>query len=331
MASGLSRGAGVTALPGTDVVDVSVVVVTYNAAEWTGRCLDALLGPGRPARSLQVVVVDNNSDEPTREQLRRRAGSIDLVQLEENIGFGRACNLGVARSTGRWVLLLNPDAVVRPRAVDALVDHLEERPSRGLVGGRTLRPDGSVDPSSCWAAPTLWSWFCFAIGLSSVFRRSPLFDPESMGNWQRDSVREVDIVTGCLLLSRRATWDELGGFDPDFFMYGEDADLSRRARLAGFRPSITPAAVAVHAVGASSSSRVSKQRLLLTGKATLARRQWNGRRQALGLGLLQGGIGLRAAGEAIRRRPDRTWRTLWSERDSWSQGWPATERVTTAG
>ena len=102
-------------------------------------------------------------------------------------------------------------------------------PGHGLYGGRTLWPDGTVCPGSCWGKPSLWSLFCFSTLLSTVFKGSRVFDPESLGGWQRDTVREVDIVTGCLLLAPREVWDELGGFDERFFMYGEDGDLALRA------------------------------------------------------------------------------------------------------
>ena len=214
-----------------------------------------------------------------------------VIQLQANIGFARACNLGIARSRGEHVMLLNPDAVLRPEAIDGLVAFFRRDPGTGLVGGRTLRPDGDLDPSSCWGAPSLWSWFCSATGLTSVFRRSRIFDPESLGSWQRDSEREVDIVTGCLLLTSREIWDRLGGFDEDYFMYGEDADLSMRAKELGFRPSITPQATAVHAVGASSSVRLDKLRLLHTGKATLARKRWSLGGGTRGLPCLRPGSG----------------------------------------
>jgi hypothetical protein len=302
-------------------VDVSVVVVSFNAMEWLKACL-AAIAAAAPKRHVEIIVVDNNSEREVQDFLATAPHGIELVQMDRNLGFGRACNLGIGRSHGRYVMLLNPDAVLHPDAIESLVDFFEADPGRGLVGGRTVRPDGGLDPSSCWGAPSLWSWFCAATGLSSIFRHSSFFDPESLGAWQRDDEREVDIVTGCLLLTSREIWNTLGGFDEDYFMYGEDADLSLRAWEAGFHPSITPAATAVHAVGASSPHRLSKQRLLLRGKATLVRKRWSPRRRQLGLTLLAGGIGLRAVAEVAQRRDDRTMRSLWAERADWLAGWP---------
>ena len=222
------------------------------------RCLHALLVDARPNVPFEVVVVDNASDAPTREVLARWSDRALVHLSEENLGFGRACNLSVTMTDADRIVLLNPDAVVLPGAIDALMGALDEYPGAGIVGGRTLRPDGSVDPSSCWGGPTLWSWFCFAVGLSTAFPRSRLLDPESLGAWQRDSASEVEIVTGCLLAAERTTWEKLDGFDERFFMYGEDADLSMRARSLGWRPRITPDAVVIHAVGASSRNKAHK-------------------------------------------------------------------------
>lgn len=308
---------------GGHVPEVTVVVVTHNGAEWVERCLQALLVDARPRAAMEVVVVDSASDEPTRQVLARwarRPGTGLRVELsDENIGFARGCNLGASLGTGRRVLLLNPDAVVRPGTVDALVAALDADPAAGIMGGRTVRPDGSLDPSSCWGAPSLWSWTCFATGLSTAFRGSRLFDPESLGRWQRDTYRRVPVVTGCLLLTTRDTWERLGGLDTDYFMYGEDADLSLRAAALGMHPAITPDAEAVHAVGASSSHKAHKVRLLMTGKATLARKLWPARRARVGVALLVAGVALRAAGERLRGVPG-VWRPLLADR-SWTAGW----------
>jgi GT2 family glycosyltransferase len=299
---------------------VAVVVVTYNGAEWVDRCLRALVVDARPTVPFEVVVVDNGSGPETREVLARWADRVRVDLSEENLGFGRGCNRAVRATTAPRIVLLNPDAEVLPGCLEALDLALDEHPRAGIVGGRLRGTDGRLDPSSCWGAPTLWSWFCFATGLSTVFRRSSLFDPESLGGWQRDSAREVDIVTGCLLATERRVWDELGGFDERFFMYGEDADLSLRAAEAGYRPRITPDAVVVHANGVSSGSKAHKNRLLLTGKATLARVHWAPARARAGLALLTVGVAVRALAETVKRSSQPSWRPLAADR-SWLRGW----------
>jgi hypothetical protein len=306
-------------------LEATIVVVGYGAPEWLDRCLNSLAGPGRPAASHEVIIVDNASDPPLRTTLRADLTGVRLVELAHNVGFGAACNLGARLARGRRVLFLNPDTEVLPGAVDALAAFLDAEPERGLVGGRTLAPDGSLDPVSCWGPPSLWSQVCFATGLSTVFAGTRLFDPESLGWWPRDSEREVGVVTGCLLMAERDVLLELGGFDETFFMYGEDVELSQRARRVGYRPSFTPAATVVHAKGATSSG-TAKVLMVMRGKATLHRLGASRPRWWLSRALLTAGVALRAAKEALQRSADRRWRDALAQRGQWLQGWGAVPR-----
>lgn len=300
-------------------VEVSIVVVGYGAPEWLDRCLGSLAGEGLPALAHEVVLVDNASTPPLRKTLTSDLSRVRLVELEHNVGFGRACNLGASLAGGKRVLFLNPDTEVRPGAISTLASFLDEDPLRGLVGGRTLAPDGSVDPASVWGAPSLWSEMTFATGLSTLFKNTKIFDPESLGWWGYDTVREVGVITGCLLMGRRETFAALGGFDEAFFMYGEDVDLSARARRAGYRPSFTPDATVVHAKGATSSS-TTKVLMVMRGKATLARQGCVRPLWWLSRTLLVSGVALRAAQERLRGGDGR-WHSALAERSQWLKGW----------
>jgi GT2 family glycosyltransferase len=264
----------------------------------------------------EVIVLDNASGDGTVEMVRSEFPEVRLIASDENLGFALGCNRAAEAARGEHVLLLNPDTEAHEGAVENLLAFARANPEHGLYGGRTLDPDGSVNPGSCWGAPTLWSLFCFATLLTSAFKRTRLFDPESLGGWKRDTVREVDIVTGCLLLAPKTLWDELGGFDTRFFMYGEDADLSLRAAALGYRPAITPDAVVTHEIGVSSAAREDKLMLLFRGKATLLRKHWSGLRLRAGLGLISAGIGLRSL---ISRGP---WTQVWRSRADWRAGYP---------
>ena len=227
--------------------------------------------------------------------------------------------------------MLNPDAVMLPGCLPALLDLARREPEGGLFGGRIYSADGDVDPTSCWGRPTLWSTLCFATGLSTAFASSTRFNPEGIGAWPRDVERPVDIVSGCLLLAERGAWDRLGGFDERFFMYGEDFDLGIRAAQAGYRPMITPEAGITHVGGASSAA-------VAQGDPPLPREGEPGP-QALVRSPAPGGRGAAArrrpaAGPARRRGPsvapgadERSHRAehldgLWHRRAEWRDGWP---------
>jgi GT2 family glycosyltransferase/glycosyltransferase involved in cell wall biosynthesis len=315
---------------------VSVIIVNYNTRDQTLECIESVYAETAdspraappfpsPLDDLTVIVVDNGSVDGSADAIRDRFPAAVVIEAGENLGFARGVNRGVAASTDDYVLLLNPDTVVIPGSLRALVSFAVRNPEYGLYGGRTLRPDGSVDPSSAWGEPTLWSLTSFALGLSTAFKHSTIFDPESLGRWKRDSVREVPIVTGCLALIRRDTFAAIGRMDERFFLYGEDAEFSVRARRFGLRPVIVPSAVIVHDVGGSTSTSGRKMSLVMAGKATLLSRSWSPGRARVGIVMLQLGSLVRGALEVATRSRKRTWLSVWQARTKWRVGYPDAE------
>lgn len=305
--------------------EVAIVIVNYNTRDEVIECVRSVLSTTTvPA---EIVVVDNGSVDDSVAGLRAFGAPVSVVEAGANLGFAKGVNLGVKHTHAPWVLLLNPDTTVLDGALDALVSFAKAHPEYGVYGGRTLRPNGSTDPSSCWGAMTLWSLTCYALGFTTILKRSRLFDPESLGRWDRDSVREVPIVTGCLLLISRENWRRLGGMDERFFLYGEDAEFSGRARKGGLRPVIVPDATIIHAVGGSTVPGGRKMALVMAGKATVLRTQWRPLPAAIGIALLQIGAGVRAFPYALRRRSG-TWTHAWVHRKDWRGGYPqATTRL----
>jgi GT2 family glycosyltransferase len=306
------------------VPHVSVVVVNYNTREATSACLRSVIDAS-PGVDLELIVVDNGSHDGSAVEFRERFPDATTIEAGDNLGFARGVNVGARAASGTWLLLLNPDTITLPGSLLALLDFAETHPEYGVFGGRTLRPDGSVDPSSCWGAPSMWSLTMFATMLSTAFKRSPVFDPESLGSWQRDSVREVPIITGCLLLMRTAEYARLGGMDEDYFLYGEDADFSLRAGRAGLRRVVVPDAVIVHEVGGSSDAGGAKGCMVMAGKVTHLRKTWSPVRAAVGVRLLLAGVGVRAVLETVTRRSHAPWSTVWRRRADWSDGYPRAE------
>ena len=291
-------------MSGDRVPELSIVVVNYNTREATSACLRSVLDAS-PGVDLQLIVVDNGSVDGSVEAFRERFAQVQVIEAGENLGFARGVNLGARAASGAWLLLLNPDTITLPGSLEALLGFARTHPEYGVYGGRTLRPDGAVDPSSCWGAPNLWSLAMFATMASTAFRHSPILDPESLGSWPRDTVREVPIITGCLLLVRTEDWERLGGMDEDYFLYGEDAEFSLRAGRSGLRRVIVPDAVIVHEVGGSSDAGGAKGCMVMAGKVTLLRKTWSPMRAAIGVRLLVVGVVVRA-GDAVDgglRRP----------------------------
>lgn len=251
--------------------ELSIIVVNWNTREMTLECLRSVYAETRDC-DFELLLVDNGSQDGSAEAIAAEFPQVRLFAEQTNHGFAVANNLAAREARGKRLLLLNSDTVILERAIDRLVAFADQTPAAGIWGGRTLFGDRSLDIGSCWGAQTLWSVTCFALGLTKLFARSDFFNPEGMAGWRRDSVREVDIVTGCFLMIDTDLWRRLDGFDPLFFMYGEEADLCTRARAIGARPIITPEATIIHYGGASAALRSDPYVRLFRGKIILAKR-----------------------------------------------------------
>jgi GT2 family glycosyltransferase len=302
---------------------VTIVIVTYQSRDDIERCLRSV----RTHTTIghRIVVVDNASADGTADLVEQQFPDVELIRSDTNLGFAAGVNLGASGAGTPYVLLLNPDTELRAPAVDVLVDTARSSPQHRIYGGRTVDADGEVDYLSAWGVPTLWSLLCFATGLSTWRKRSALFDPESLGDWARDTQRTVPAVSGCLQLIDTTLWRDLGGLDEAYWLYGEDLDWAIRAGRAGAEPLLVPEAEIMHEVGASSSSE-NQRVMVLRGKATVFRRLWPRPKAVLGVSLLLAGTALRGpVANGIRRllgrEPDRTWAAAWERRMEWRSGW----------
>lgn len=306
------------------MIKVSIIVISYNTKEMTLACIRSVYEQTKEI-SFELIVVDNASRDGSAQAIAEYFPTVELIISSENIGFGRANNLAAEMAKGSYLLLLNPDTIVLDGAIQKLHAFAKENPVNLVYGGRTLFADHTLNPTSCWRRPTIWSLFCYATGLVSIFRKNKLFNPESYGAWQRDGVREVDIVTGCFLLINKKLWDHLAGFDPQFFMYGEDADLCLRATEEGAKPIITPDATIVHYCGASETIRADKMIRLFKAKEQLIRRHWSPIARYIGLALLRFSVlSRKITCQFINffmpnrmTKNSQSWKEIWQRRKEW--------------
>jgi N-acetylglucosaminyl-diphospho-decaprenol L-rhamnosyltransferase len=247
--------------------DVSVCIVSWKVKDLLRDCLNSLKAQAGNV-TYETIVVDNLSDDGSADMVRAEFPWVKLIDPRANLGFGRANNLAYRNSTGRWVLLLNPDTVVLDHAIEKLVGFAERHPEAAAVGGRTLKKDGkTLERSCCWGSPGMWPLFCKAFGLHILFWYIPIFNREAMDYWQRDSVREVGVITGCCLMIPRRVYEKTGGFDENFFMYAEETDLCWRMRNEG-KLLFCPDAQIIHLVG-ESAKKAESNRLFHINRALL--------------------------------------------------------------
>ena len=303
---------------------VSIIVVSYNTNQMTLACLRSVVA--ETSVPYELTVVDNASSDGSAEAIRAELPDIDLMAERDNHGFAQANNLAAKRARGEYILLLNPDTVVLDKAIDKLVAFAERTPGAKIWGGRTLFGDHSLNTSSCWRRMSLWNIFCRTTGLTGVFPRSALFNSEAYGGWDRGSERQVDIVTGCFFLIKRVDWEALGGFDPVFVMYGEEADLCLRAeRDLSAAPRVTSEATIIHYGGASERVRADRVIRVLRAKAELLRRHIPGWQRPLAQGLfLLFPLSRRIAASAGVRKGNgessNVWSEVWTRRAEWGNG-----------
>lgn len=232
--------------PSSPVPPISVVIVSFNTQSELLRCLDSLAG--NVSLPLEVIVVDNASQDGTVEALHRHQSRVRLITNDENTGFARACNQGLRAARAPLVLILNSDTEVRPGAVEALAQTLERDPHAALAGPRTLNSDGTLQASFGPPLTLMGEWQQRRLMRGLRARR-----PEALHDLERAwrGEREPAWISGSCMLARRGALEEVGLFDEGYFLYEEDVDLCLRLKRAGWRMVLEPAAEVIHHLGRS--------------------------------------------------------------------------------
>jgi N-acetylglucosaminyl-diphospho-decaprenol L-rhamnosyltransferase len=309
-------------------MDLSIIIVNYNTRQLTLECLRSVFEQTLDI-NYEVIVVDNASSDDSAGAIARNFPQVKLIASKENHGFARANNLAAQNTKGDYLLLLNPDTVVLKRAIEKLLSFAIAHPEAGICGSRTVFPDGSVNPKCCFGESTAWSLFCRALGLSRIFKISTLFNPESYGSWAYDTVRQVDIITGCFFMVKRDLWEQLAGFNPVFFMYGEEVDFCLRARKLGYKPLFTPDAEIIHY--GETSEPVKEERIykVLCAQSTVIREHWPEYKRWWGLAMLLTWVRMKSFVFAVLGMVNSehfnsqaiVWNSLWKRRKEWLKGW----------
>jgi GT2 family glycosyltransferase len=278
---------------------VSALVVSYNVRASLLDALRALYASNAP--SVEAVVVDNASTDGSADAVEAAFPQAKVIRLEENLGFGRANNAGLKSCEGELILLLNPDVIVNEDCVRNLAALLSETRTAGAVGPRLQRPDGRPDLAARRAFPSPISALYRFIGLSRLFPKSRRFNRYNLGHLPIDSVHEIDAGTAACLMVRRAAIDQVGFFDPEYFMYGEDLDLCYRLRQGGWTIYYLPSAIAVHLKGISTRQAAGRMRYEFhRAMWVFHRKHYASSTPAIGNGMVWIGIWARWAAVSMR-------------------------------
>lgn len=215
-------------------MDLSIIIVNYNVKEFLQNLLNSI-DKASSNISKEIIVIDNASDDGSVEVIKEKFPSIKLIKNKINVGFGRANNQGLEIAKGKFILFINPDCIVSEDTFDKMVSFFDSHPECGLAGCKILNSDGTLQLACRRSFPGPWTSFTKVTGLSNLFSKSRIFARYNLTFLDENKTYEVDAVSGSFMMVRKEVYGKVGGFDEQFFMYGEDLDLCYRIQKSGFK------------------------------------------------------------------------------------------------
>ena len=235
-------------------MDISVVIVNYNVKHF----LEQVIGSVQKASqnlAVEILVVDNNSVDGSNEMMDAKFPDIQLIKNKKNVGFSKANNQAIKVAKGKYILLLNPDTIIEEDTLDKTFAFMESKPDAGACGVKMIDGAGNYHRESKRALPTPQVSFYKMIGLSKLFPKSSKFGKYYMTHLSDDQINEIEVLAGCFMFIAKKALDKVGLLDEDFFMYGEDIDLSYRIIKGGFKNYYYPHTRIIHYKGESTKKK----------------------------------------------------------------------------
>lgn len=239
-------------------VEVSIIIVNWNTKDFLKNCVQSI--QHETSVSHEIIIIDNCSSDGSIEMLRRNFRELTVIANRENKGFAGANNQGIKIAKGRYVLLLNPDTIILEGAIDKMISWISDKSDVGCLGCQVWENTTDIQ-RTCFADPKPTNLFIISSGLMHLAKWLPSLGHPWYKDWDRRSVRDVDVVSGMFMLVPRPVIDQVGVLDEAFFVYAEEADWCRRIRKAGWRCVFTPEARILHLDGGSKSTVQIKSRM----------------------------------------------------------------------
>ena len=236
---------------------LSIVIPTYNAHEWIQGCIDSIrLHRPKAPGGYEIIVVDDLSTDDTVAVVRAQYPDVRLYANGKNVGFGKTVNVGLTAAAGDYILVLNNDTWMHEGALDAMIAFLDTHPDAGIVGPKVLSGDGSLQQQCRRRIPTPAAALLYFTGVAGMFPKNPNVAGYLMTAADETKTTEVDSVSGACLMVRRAVLETIHGFDPEYYLYGEDMDFCWRTKLAGWKVVYHPDAVITHFGGQGGTGKM---------------------------------------------------------------------------
>ena len=284
--------------------ELSVIIVNYNVKHFLEQCLYSVLSSREV--DTEIIVVDNQSSDGSMAFLPKKFPQVKFIENRENLGFAKACNQGLAAAGGEYILFLNPDTIVTENCFRDSINFLAARPEAGGLGIRMIDGSGNFLKESKRAFPSPLTSLYKLFGLARLFPRSAVFSKYHLGQLSEQQNNEVDVLAGAYMLIKKKVLDTTGGFDENFFMYGEDVDLSYRIQQAGYKNFYFADNHIIHFKGESTRrGSMNYVRMFYSAMSRFVQKHYGGSRASVFTSLIHAGIwlraGLTAAGSFIRR------------------------------
>ncbi len=231
-------------------IELSIIIVNYNVKDFLFDCLKSIEN-SVTTFSYETIVIDNNSTDNSIDYLKPIFPDVDFIELPENLGFGKANNIGIDLAKGKYLLLLNPDTVIEPDTLQVMYDYMNQHQEVDIAGCKLLNPDGSFQLPCRRGFPTPWAAFSKLFGLQTLFPKSKLFAQYNQTFRSINETYYIDAVMGAFMFCRTDKIRQVNGFDPEFFMYGEDLDLCYRIQKQGGKVAYVHTTTIVHYKGES--------------------------------------------------------------------------------
>lgn len=235
------------------MIDLSIIIVTYNTRELLMKCLVSLYhcNTAIVQNKTEIIVVDNGSMDGTVGELKnlkteKQKNNLIIIENKENLGFSKANNIGIRQASGKYILLLNSDTVVFPETLASMIQFMEINLKSGSATCRVELGDGNLDPACHRGFPTPWASLTYFLSLEKLFPSSKFFGQYHLGYLPMDHPHEIDSPSGAFYLVRREVIDQVGLLDEDYFIYGEDLDWSYRIKRAGWKIMYNPLVKITH-------------------------------------------------------------------------------------
>lgn len=243
-------------------LDLSIIILNYNAKKFVVDCIRSIENSRRNGYFWEVIVVDNASTDGSQEAIRKlienknlpsaEPCSLVLLENKENLGFSKGNNIAVPLTKGRYILFLNPDTVVNKNTLSFMVKFMDSNPRVGAATCKLRLPTGDLDEAAHRGFPTPWNAFCHFFGLEKLLPSSRLLSGYTLGYLSKNTVHEIDSLSGAFMIVRREAGKQVDWWDEDYFWYGEDIDFCYRLKKKQWKIMCVPQVWILHYRGVSS-------------------------------------------------------------------------------